>query len=99
MVKLPTTEQLVSDSILCASAAGVQVQTNSAGHSYASFSSRGQDGSLIVDLQNFNTVDLENATEIAMVGPGVRLGKLAQAIYNQGKRALPHGICPGVSVG
>lgn len=98
-VTLPTTEQHVSDSVLCASAAGIKVQAKSGGHSYASFSSGGQDGSLIVDLQNFNTIDLDNASGIAMVGPGVRLGNLAQTLYYQSKRALPHGTCPGVGVG
>ena len=36
---------------------------------------------------------------IASVGAGVRLGNLALEIYAQGKRALPHGVCPGVGIG
>lgn len=98
-VTLPTIPQQVSDSITCAAAAGVKVQAKSGGHSYASFSSGGQDGTLIVDLQQFNSVVLEDTRFVAAVGGGVRLGNLALAIYAQGQRALPHGTCPGVGVG
>lgn len=37
--------------------------------------------------------------EIATVGGGVRLGNLAQGVWDQGKRALSHGTCPGVGIG
>lgn len=36
---------------------------------------------------------------IANVGAGVRIGNMALALYKQGKRALPHGTCPGVGIG
>lgn len=96
---LPTTPQQVSDSVTCAAAAGVKVQAKSGGHSYASFSSGGQDGSLIVDLQEFNSISVDSSTFVASVGGGVRLGNMALALYAQGQRALPHGTCPGVGVG
>jgi hypothetical protein len=60
-VTLPTTTRHVSDSITCAAAAGVKVQAKSGGHSYASFSSGGQDGSLIVDLENFKSISVNNS--------------------------------------
>ncbi|RDW65494.1 hypothetical protein BP5796_10186 [Coleophoma crateriformis] len=99
VITLPVTTDHVSLSVTCAAAAGVKVQAKSGGHSYGSYSSGGQDGSLIVDLENFNTVSLDNSTFIATVGGGVRLGNLALGIYNQGNRALPHGTCPGVGIG
>jgi hypothetical protein len=98
-ITLPTTPQQVSDSVTCAAAANVKVQAKSGGHSYASFSSGGQDGSLIVDLQEFNSITVDSTTFVAAVGGGVRLGNMALALYNQGQRALPHGTCPGVGVG
>jgi FAD/FMN-containing dehydrogenase len=58
-VTLPTTPQHVSDSVICAVAAGVKVQARSGGHSYGSFSLGGKNGSLVVDLQRFNTVSLD----------------------------------------
>lgn len=58
VVTLPYTPQHVIDSVICASAAGLKVQAKSGGHSYASFSTGGQDGSLIVNLQNFNSIQV-----------------------------------------
>lgn len=59
VITLPETTEHVSKSVTCAAAAGVKVQAKSGGHSYGSYSSGGQDGSLIVDLENFNTVELD----------------------------------------
>ena len=59
-VTLPTTPQQVSDIVVCAAAAGVKVQARSGGHSYGSFSLGGKNGSLVVDLRNFNTISLDN---------------------------------------
>lgn len=100
VVVLPTTTQHVSDAVLCAGQNGVKVQAKSGGHSYASFSSGGQSGSMIIDLRSFQDISLD-ANGIAKVGAGVRLGNLALGIYNtnDAKRALPHGTCPGVGLG
>lgn len=62
VITLPTTPEEVSDSVLCAAQADVKVQAKSGGHSYASFSSGGKNGSAIVDLENFNTVELDTGT-------------------------------------
>ena len=53
---------------------------------------------MIISLQAFQTVHVDTKN-IAQVGGGVRLGNLAVGIYNQSKRALPHGVCPGVGIG
>lgn len=60
VVTLPYTPQHVSDSVTCAATAGLKVQAKSGGHSYASYSTGGQNGSLIVDMQNFNDISLDN---------------------------------------
>ncbi|KAK4643840.1 hypothetical protein QC761_0072050 [Podospora bellae-mahoneyi] len=85
--------------ISCASKYGIPVQAKSGGHSYASYSTGGHNGILMIDLENFNSVSLDNRTGIAAVGGGVRLGNLAQGIWDQGRRALGHGTCPGVGIG
>jgi hypothetical protein len=97
-IVLPTTSQQVSDAVTCAAQAGVKVQAKSGGHSYASFSTGGVDGALVVDLEGFQGVTVDS-NGVATVGAGIRLGNLATAIYNQGARALPHGTCPGVGIG
>ncbi|KAI9777374.1 MAG: hypothetical protein M1835_005250 [Candelina submexicana] len=98
-ITLPTTTQHVSDSVVCAASSNTKVQAKSGGHSYASFSSGGKDGSLVVDLEGFQEITVDGSTNIAKVGGGVRLGNLAEGIFKQGGRALPHGTCPGVGIG
>lgn len=94
-IVLPTTPQHVSDAVLCAAESGVKVQAKSGGHSYASFSSGGKNGSLIVNLEPLQEISLDNETGVAKVGGGVRLGNMALGIFEQGRRGLPHGTCPG----
>ena len=94
-IAVPTTNQHVQDAVRCANEHSYKVQAKSGGHSYASYSSGGQNGSLIVDLQSYQNISVDATTFVATVGGGVRLGNLALAIYNQSQRALPHGTCPG----
>jgi hypothetical protein len=54
---------------------------------------------MVINLQPLQEITLDKKTNIAKVGGGVRLGNLAQGIWDQGKRALPHGTCPGVGIG
>ncbi|KAK4162919.1 Glucooligosaccharide oxidase [Cladorrhinum sp. PSN259] len=98
-IALPTSPEQVSSAVLCAAKYGFPVQPKSGGHSYASYSTGGMNGILMVDLENLNTISLDNTTGIAKVGGGVRLGNLALGIWDQGRRALAHGTCPAVGVG
>ncbi len=97
VVVLPDNHEHVAAAVLCAAAHGVKVQAKSGGHSYASFSMGGQDGSMVVDLANFQGVAVSE-DGIAKVGAGTRLGNLDLAIYEH-QRALAHGTWPGVGVG
>ncbi|KAF9731799.1 hypothetical protein PMIN06_012552 [Paraphaeosphaeria minitans] len=98
-IVLPETNKHVQDAVVCASQSGLKVQAKSGGHSYASFSSGGKDGSMIIDLQPLQNIQLDKTTNVAKVGGGVRLGNLAQGVWDQGKRAISHGTCPGVGIG
>ncbi|KAL8893637.1 MAG: hypothetical protein Q9192_005075, partial [Flavoplaca navasiana] len=98
VVVLPTTKRHVSSAVLCAAKSKVKVQAKSGGHSYASYSSGGQNGSMVISLESFQKIAVEGKG-IARVGGGARLGNIATGIYNQSKRALPHGVCPGVGIG
>jgi FAD/FMN-containing dehydrogenase len=54
----------------------------------------------MIDLRNFNeTVLSSDGTGVAVVGGGVRIGPMAQAVYAQGNRAISHGECPSVGIG
>ena len=98
VIVVPTTTDHIRDALHCASENSVKVQAKGGGHSYASFSTGGQNGSMIIDLQEFQEISVD-ADGVARVGGGVRLGDMALGIYNQSQRALPHGTCPGVGVG
>jgi hypothetical protein len=53
----------------------------------------------VINLQGLHEIKLNTENNVAICGGGVRLGNLAQAVYDQGKRAISHGTCPGVGVG
>lgn len=91
---VPTTVPQVQSAVNCAAQYGVKVNPKSGGHSYASHSLGGEDGHLVVDLKYFDSVELNNSTGLATVGPGTRLGNLALELYSQGGRAIAHGVCP-----
>lgn len=99
VVVLPATNQHVQDAVVCAAKAGLKVQAKSGGHSYSSNSLGGKDGSMSINLESFQTVQLDQSSGIATVGGGVRLGNLADGIWNQGEAAVSHGTCPGVGIG
>jgi len=91
VITLPTTSQHVAATINCATTYKLRVTARGGGHSYAAFGLGGEDGHVIVDLQMMHDVVYDSRTTIATVGGGARLGNIAQSIYDQGKRALPHG--------
>ncbi|KAF2404165.1 FAD-binding domain-containing protein [Trichodelitschia bisporula] len=98
-IVIPENNQHVSDAVICAAQNKIKVQAKSGGHSYASFSSGGQNGSLIVDLAKFQDVSVMEGAGIAQIGGGIRLGNLDIALFQQGKRAMSHGTCPGIGIG
>ena len=59
MITIPQTAQDVSASVTCAVKARLKVQPKGGGHSYASYSSGGRDGSLIVDMENYDLVEVD----------------------------------------
>jgi len=93
-VAVPTTVAQVQAAVACGSKLGIQVSPKSGGHSYASHGIGGENGHLMVDLKYWNSVALDKSSGIATIGPGSRLGNVAQALYTQGKAALSHGTCP-----
>ncbi|KAF2687499.1 Glucooligosaccharide oxidase [Lentithecium fluviatile CBS 122367] len=96
---VPTTVKHVQDAVACGAANNILVTAKSGGHSYGSHGLGGEDGHLIVDMRNFKSVTVDAASNTAVIGTGGRLGDVATALYNQGKKAIAHGTCPGVGVG
>jgi FAD/FMN-containing dehydrogenase len=94
-VAVPSTVSQVQAAVKCAAKLGVKVNPKSGGHSYAAHSLGGEDGHFVVDLKYFSGVSVDAVSQVATVGPGARLGNVALALFEQGERALAHGICPG----
>jgi hypothetical protein len=59
VITTPETPEQVSASVTCAAAAYLKVQAKGGGHSYASYSSGGQNGSLIVDMEKFDEINVD----------------------------------------
>ncbi|KAM0424882.1 hypothetical protein ACHAPT_009938 [Fusarium lateritium] len=97
-IAVPTTVAQVSAAVFCGSKHGVSVSAKSGGHSYTSLGLGGEDGHLVIELDRMYSVKLAK-DGTARIQPGARLGHVATELYNQGKRAISHGTCPGVGVG
>lgn len=61
VITIPEIEEQVSKSVTCAAAAKLRVQAKGGGHSYASYSSGGQNGSLIIDMENFSEITVDQS--------------------------------------
>ncbi|KAF7553381.1 hypothetical protein G7Z17_g3651 [Cylindrodendrum hubeiense] len=97
-IAVPTTVAHISSAVKCGVKHGVKVNAKSGGHSYTSWGFGGDDGHLMIELDRMFSVKLAK-DNTAKIQPGARLGHVATELYNQGKRALAHGTCPGVGIG
>lgn len=50
-------------------------------------------------MTDFSQFSMDETTHIATIGPGMTLGDVDVALYNAGKRAIAHGICPTIRTG
>jgi FAD/FMN-containing dehydrogenase len=94
----PSTTDQIAQAIQCANKYDVKVAARSGGHSYSANGLGGADGSLVIDMKMFKSVNVDPTTQIATIGTGNRLGDIATKLFAQGKRALPHGLCPGLAI-
>jgi FAD/FMN-containing dehydrogenase len=97
-VAVPTTVAQISAAVSCGSKHGVRVTAKSGGHNYISSGYGGEDGHLVINLDRMYAVTV-GSDGTAKVQSGARLGHVATELFNQGKRALSHGTCPGVGLG
>ncbi|CCO35849.1 Reticuline oxidase [Rhizoctonia solani AG-1 IB] len=94
-VVYPVTAQDVQRYVRCAATSGIAVAARSGGHSYASYDLGGANGTLVVDLSNMTLVIVHD-DGTAFVQTGNLLVDLAQKLWDQGKRSIPHGFYPYV---
>ncbi|KAK2027940.1 FAD binding domain-containing protein [Colletotrichum zoysiae] len=98
-IAAPLTTEHIQAAVKCGRDNGVKVTPKSGGHNYANFGFGGENGHLVLELDRMYNVSLNNATGIATVQGGSRLGHVATELYKQGGKAISHGTCPGVGVG
>lgn len=99
-IAYPTSSSNVQDAVVCAAKHGnVAVSARGGGHSFGGFGSGGQDGSLVIDLSEMDSITSNPSDDSAEFGPGVRLGDVIKGLWKGGKRATPHGTCPAVGAG
>ncbi|KAG8752535.1 hypothetical protein FRC12_011904 [Ceratobasidium sp. 428] len=94
-----TSVEQVQAAVKCGASSGTAVVARSGGHSYAAYGLGGQNGTLVIDLSGMTALSLNNGTGEATAQTGLKLGQLAQGIWDQGRRALPHGTCPYIGIG
>ncbi|RMJ27560.1 glucooligosaccharide oxidase [Aspergillus sp. HF37] len=98
-VTFPETSQQIADIVKCAADYGYKVQARSGGHSYGNYGLGGNEDTVTVDLKNFQQFSMDNSTYEATIGSGMLLGDVSPRLYDAGKRAMAHGVCPQVGSG
>ncbi|KAI2642653.1 FAD-binding domain-containing protein [Xylaria nigripes] len=96
-IVFPKTTPQVADAVECAFNSGVKVQARSGGHSYGNYAI--PDGELTIDLEGLQGFSFDNSTGLAKVGSGTHLGDVNEAIWNSGRRYVPHGVSFSVGIG
>lgn len=76
-VAVPTTLAQVQAAVKCGVQASLKINPKSGGHSYAAHSLGGEDGHFMIDLKYWDTVVVDNATQVATIRPAGRLGNIA----------------------
>ncbi|XP_062093350.1 berberine bridge enzyme-like 8 [Humulus lupulus] len=93
-------ESDIKTTILCAKRHNLQLRIRSCGHDFESLSSVSSVPFVILDMNNFRSIDIDIADETAWVEVGASLGEL---YYKIGKTSVVHGfsasVCPGVCTG
>ncbi|KNF04947.1 hypothetical protein, variant [Puccinia striiformis f. sp. tritici PST-78] len=96
-IVFPNNTNAVADSVKVGVGEKLFISPRSGGHSYAAYGLGGKNGALVVDLQRIKQIQVD-ASGVAVIGTGNRLGDIALSLNSQGRRALPHGVCPYVGI-
>ncbi|QRW00716.1 FAD-binding domain protein [Ceratobasidium sp. AG-Ba] len=97
-IAYPNSAVDVQKYVKCAAASKIAVSTRSGGHSYAAYGLGGKDGAFVIDMKNMKALTVDSSG-VAKIQTGNRLGDVAQALWNNGQWALPHGTCSYVGTG
>ncbi|PWA44110.1 berberine/berberine-like, FAD-binding, type 2 [Artemisia annua] len=101
LIITPTKESHIQATVLCAKKLNVQIKIRSGGHDYEGISYISSEKTFIVlDMFNFRTINVNIASETAVVQVGAQLGELYYRIWEKSKvHGFPAGVCQTVGVG
>ncbi|KAF9974072.1 hypothetical protein BGZ73_002661, partial [Actinomortierella ambigua] len=85
--------------IRCAAEFNIPVAPRSGGHSFEAYSVGGRDGSLVIDLANFQHFSFDHTKDIATIGAGTRLGPMLDRLWKAGEYLTSSGSCANVGIG
>lgn len=91
-----SSDEHVSIGIEQARQQGIALRVRSGGHDHEGESSG--DDVLLLDLSEFNHVDVDEASGIATIGPGIRFEQLTKKLADRNVM-IPHGTCASVCIG
>ncbi|KAJ4354689.1 uncharacterized protein N0V89_006426 [Didymosphaeria variabile] len=98
-VTYPRSSEQVAAIVKCAVDNSIKVQPRCGGHSYANYGIGGEDGSIVVDMKNFQQFSMDKTSWQATIGGGTLLDDVTKRLHDNGNRAMAHGTCPQVGIG
>ncbi|EFR04249.1 glucooligosaccharide oxidase [Nannizzia gypsea CBS 118893] len=96
-VAIPQTIDQTQAAVLCGINHQLRISAKGGGHSSGSYGLGGENGHLVIDFEQMDQVTLHD-NHTAIIEPGARLGHVSVELFDQGRRAIPHGTCPGVGI-
>ncbi|CAG8570338.1 15452_t:CDS:2, partial [Dentiscutata heterogama] len=91
MITYPTNTTQVQQLVLCSTTFSITPSPRNGGHSNTGSSSLND--SLVIDISNINSVDIDTVSQTAIVGGGIRLGPLYIQLAQKNFTFIS-GICP-----
>ncbi|KAF9460051.1 glucooligosaccharide oxidase [Collybia nuda] len=98
VVTFPKDSQDVSEILKISTALNMKAAARSGGHSYIANGLGGENGVVVLDMQNFQNITVNPSEGTAIIESGNRLGRIALTLSKHG-RALPHGTCAYIGIG
>ncbi|ESQ52086.1 hypothetical protein EUTSA_v10016482mg [Eutrema salsugineum] len=94
------TETHIRAAISCCKLLNLELRIRSGGHDYEGFSYTSPVPFVILDMYNFNKIDINMTDETVWIQAGASLGELYYNIASKSKvHAFPAGVCPKVGAG
>eukprot|EP01056_Protomagalhaensia_sp_Gyna25_P002301 Protomagalhaensia_sp_Gyna_25__2300@NODE_225_length_4292_cov_27_445803_g175_i0_p1_GENE_NODE_225_length_4292_cov_27_445803_g175_i0NODE_225_length_4292_cov_27_445803_g175_i0_p1_ORF_typecomplete_len895_score141_88FAD_binding_4/PF01565_23/1_1e32Integrin_beta/PF00362_18/2_7e23BBE/PF08031_12/2_2e14VWA/PF00092_28/0_0012Cytokinbind/PF09265_10/0_12ALO/PF04030_14/0_25_NODE_225_length_4292_cov_27_445803_g175_i01922876 len=96
-IVFPNSTAEVQNAVRCVRSTGFRAMPRSGSHCYASFSF-GTNGDVVIDVASINGIIVDQDKELAVIGPGARLGNVWYTLFNSGGFMLPLGACTSVGI-